>query len=255
MDNDEQDTRSGRVRHALRAFGSRVRERWHRHGKPLVAATADAVRGAADMPREALERERIVRVGEAHLKRLVAGWVAGSRKVSDSRLDLENGFVHLRVTLRRWRPVHADARFRLVLGPADDENIAIGIVRTRPTQFTSNNVLMRLFIKLYVLYARWRGDEDPLDRILARRKGSWREGDVVFVPVPRAVLTERVGNSRVLRRVAAYAEISSLTVKPGELEVGFHLGKLAERISDLYALRHLIGNVIVAGVGEDAQGD
>jgi hypothetical protein len=229
-----------RLRLALRRMRDQAGDRWRRHGEPLVAATRGLVRDAADAPRDELERERYVNVGEAHLKRLIGDWVARAPKLLGGSIDLEDGVVHGAVTLRRWRPVRAEARFRLVVGEQDDVRIEIGICRTRPTTLDSEHVLMRLLVRCYAAWARWRGRPDPFDEFLLRLAGSRRDGDVIFLPVPRAVLTERVGKSRVLRRIAAYATISSLAVKPGELVVGYHLGLLADRMADMYVLRRLV---------------
>lgn len=241
------------LRSSWQRLGDALREGWHRHGKPLVAVTRDVVRDATDLPREALEKEREVRVGEAHLQRLLDEQLASARHVSGARLALHDGYVHLRVTVLHWRPVHADITFRLLLGPGDDNYLSVGVVRTAPTQLDSSSWLMRQLLRLYRWYARRRGHNDPFDHYLLGMDGSRQDGETIYILIPRTVMTDRVGRSRVLRRIAAYAEVSLLKVAPGELVVGYHLGKLAERISDLYALRHVIGNVIVAGIGEDAQ--
>lgn len=242
-------------RSSWQRLGEVLRDRWHRHGKPLVAVTRDVVRDAADLPREALEKEREVRVGEAHLQRLLDEQVARAKHLSGASLALHDGYVHLRVTVLRWRPVHADITFRLLLGPADDSFLSVGVVRMAPTQLDSQSWLMRQLLRLYRWHARRRGHDDPFDHYLLHLDGSRQDGDTIYIPIPRTVMTDRVGRSRVLRRIAAYAEVSLLKVVPGELIVGYHLGKLAERISDLYALRHVVGNVIYAGTGSDAEDD
>lgn len=238
------DSESGVVR-TLARWRERARERWHQHGKPLVKATRDRLFEATVDPREELERERVIRVAESHVRRLLAQQVAGSRRVASGELHLEDGAIRIEVVLRRWRPVQASARFALLVGRQDADTVEVGIRRLGPTRLDSSHWLMRLLLRLYRWRAQRRGDPDPFDHVLLRRPGSYREGDVIFVPVPRAPLTERVGKSRVLRRVAAYATISSLTVRPGTLEVGFHLGRLAERISDMYVLRHILRDAVV----------
>ncbi|MFZ5723587.1 MAG: hypothetical protein ACOY33_07980 [Pseudomonadota bacterium] len=228
------------VLRTLARWRERARERWQQHGQPLVAAARDRVFGATVDPREELARERVVRVGEAHLRRLLADQIARSRRLVSGELFFETDAIRVHVVLRRWRPVDATVRFRLEVGRQDDDTIEIGIRRLGPTQLDSAHPLMRWLVRLHVWWARRQGEADPFDRLLLRRRGAFRAGDLVFVPVPRAPITALAGKSRVLRRIAAYATISSLTVKPETLEVGFHLGRLAERMADMYVLRHIL---------------
>lgn len=236
----EPDEPESPVRSTLARWRERARARWHQHGRPLVVAARDRVFGATVDPREEFARERVVTVGEEHLHRLLADQVTRSRHIMSGELHLEDGAMRLHVVLRRWRPVDAEVRFALVVGRQDDENIEIGIRRLGATRLASSHWLMRWLVRWHVWWTRRRGDVDPFDHLLLRRKGSFREGDVLYVPVPRAPITALAGKSRVLRRIAAYATISSLNVKPGALEVGFHLGRLAERMADMYVLRHIL---------------
>lgn len=241
MDPDDSTPETaGSTRQAWRRWRERARERWHRHGKPLVEATRVAVREAAATPRDELEKERYVRIGEMHLKRLLADQIAGSPRIIGGEVDLRDGYVHLQVDVRRWRPVHGDIRFRLVIGHEDDRMIEVGIQRTGSSRLSSEHRLMNLLIRLWVAWARWRGDADPFDHFLLGRDGARRDGEVIYVPIDREPLTRRVGKSRVLRRIAAYATVSSLEIHPGELVVGYHLGRLANRMADMRVLRHLL---------------
>lgn len=228
----------------LRTLGrwrQRARDRWAQHGQPLMAAARDRIFGATVDPREELTRDRVVRVGEAHLRRLLADQIERSRRIDSGELHFGDGAIHVHVVLRRWRPVDARVSFVLVVGRQDAEMLEIGLRRLGPTELDSPHWLMRLLVRLHVWRTRRRGDLDPFDHLLLRRKGSFRDGDILYVPVPRAPLTALAGQSRVLRRIAAYATITSLTVKPGTLEIGFHLGRLAERMADMYVLRHILG--------------
>lgn len=225
---------------ALASLRAEVRNHWQRQGRPLAIAAREKVFGVTVDPRVELNRERVVRISEQHLRRLLAGKIENSRRVQSGELHVEQDVVRLRVVLRRWRPVHAEVRFTATFGYQDEDNLELGIRRLGPTQLTSPSTLMRLFLWLRLAWARRRSEDDPLDHVLLRRAGSRREGDTIFVRIPRAPLTALAGKSQVLRRLAAYATFSSLAFRPGMLEVGFHLGRLAERMSDMYVLRHLL---------------
>ena len=205
-----------------------------------MAATREVVRETAAIPREELARERFVRVGQHHLQRLLDDQLARSPRVRAGTVTLGDGDIRLAVTILRWRPVQGQTSFRLLLGREDDEAIEVGVVRTGPSSIHSDHWLMKWVVRLYVRWTQRRGDPDPFDHFLMKLDGARRDGDTIFLPVPRQPLTERVGKSRVLRRIAAYATVSSLVVRPGELVIGFHLGRLAERMADMYVLRHLL---------------
>lgn len=236
---DTTETATG-MRQRLRNWRTRAGERWLRHGRPLVDATREAVRDARATPREELERERYVKVGEAHLKRLLADQVARSPKILSADVDLHEGHVQVRAVVRRWREVTGETQFRLQIGHEDDAMIEVGIRRTGPSRVHSGHWLMNLLVRLWMAWAVWRGDPDPFDHFLLKLRGARRDGETIYVPIDREPLTARVGKSRVLRRLAAYATVSSLEVKPGELVVGYHLGRLANRMADMYVLRHLL---------------
>lgn len=228
------------VARTLARWRERARARWQQHGQPLVAATRDRLFGATVDPREELNRERIIRVSEGHIRRLLQKQLEKSRRIAAGELHLEQGAIRVEVTLKRWRPVEAKVRFALVAGVQDDDTVEVGLLRLAPTELSSRHWLMRWLVRFYQWRRARAGAPDLFDRLLLRRPGARAEGPVIFVPVPRAPLTEQMGTSRVLRRIAAYATISSFTLKPGVLEVGFHLGRLADRMADMYVLRHIL---------------
>lgn len=241
MSDDEDKTEAPEgMRQRWRTWRARAVDRWRQHGRPLVDATREVVRDARATPREELERERYVKVGEAHLKRLLADQVARSPKLAAADVELHDGHVHVRAVVHRWRPVTGETQFRLVIGHEDDAMIEVGIRRTGPSRIHSEHWLMNLMVRLWMAWSAWRGDPDPFDRFLIKFRGARRDGETIYVPIDREPLTARVGKSRVLRRLAAYATVSSLEVKPGELVVGYHLGRLANRMADMYVLRHLL---------------
>ncbi len=215
-------------------------DQWQRHGRPLAIAAREKVFGATVDPRTELSKERFVRISEAHLRRLLIEKLEESRRVISGELHLEQNAVHLQLVLRRWRPVHAEVRFTAIFGNQDEESLELGIRRLGPTQLSSPHRIMRLLLWVHAALAKRRGEDDPLDHLLLRRLGSRREGDLIYVRMPREPLTAAAGQSRVLRWLAAYATFTSLTFRPGSLKVGFNLGRLTERIADLAVLRHLL---------------
>lgn len=235
---------SGSGESSLRSTWTRWRDaaraRWQQHGRPLAVAAREKVFGATVDPRAELTRERVVRVSESHLRRLLADQLAKSRRVISGELHFEEGAVLVQVVLRRWRPVNARVRFAVDIGHQDEETIEVAVRRLGPSEMDSEHWLMNLLVRLYVWWRRRQGDPDPFDHLLLRRPGAWREGDRVHVPVPRAPITALAGKSRVLRWLAAYATFTSLTVRPGTLVVGFDLSRLGERISDIRVLKHLL---------------
>lgn len=252
---DTDDTGSGEssLRSTWARWRDAVRERWHLHGRPLAVAAREKVFGVTVDPRAELTRERVVRVSESHLRRLLADQLAKSRRVSSGELHFEEGAIRLEVVLRRWRPVNARVRFAVDIGRQDEDNIEVAIRRLGPSEMDSAHWLMNLLVRLYVWWSRRQGDPDPFDHLLLRRPGAYREGDRVHVPVPRAPITALAGKSRVLRWLAAYATFTSLTVRPGTLVVGFDLSRLGARISDMRVLRHLLADSVeVSGDAGDA---
>jgi len=239
---DTDDTGSGEssLRSTWARWRDAARARWQQHGRPLAVAAREKVFGVTVDPRAELTRERVVRVSESHLRRLLADQLEHSRRVSSGELHFEEGAIRVQVVLRRWRPVNVRVRFAVDIGRQDEDTIEVAVRRLGPSEMDSEHWLMNLLVRLYAWWSRRQGDPDPFDHLLLRRPGAYREGDRVHVPVPRAPITALAGKSRVLRWLAAYATFTSLTVRPGTLVVGFDLSRLGARISDMRVLRHLL---------------
>lgn len=257
-DYDDTGSEKFSLRGTLWRWGSVAVEQWHTIGRPLAERARDTVVGVAADPRAELERERTIKISEAHLQRLLAEQVAKSRHVSAGELHLEDGAVRISAVIPRWRPVHARARFALEVGRQDEDIIELGVRRLEPTVLDSPHWLMGVLVRAFMAWRHFRHKPDLFDFLLLRVKGSRRAGDRVYVPLPRAPITALAGKSRVLRQLVAYAAFSSVTARPGRLVIGYHWGRLAERMADMRVLKHLMSAPAedeVNGNDDEGEGD